>query len=81
MRLSFSRVDMADIINLDDKRKQHTPVYCYTCTCGAQLFVLRPDARIECGNCEQIVSQLIWAQYFVSPQGIETGPIPESPAP
>jgi len=55
-----------------------SPEYCYTCPCGNQTFVLRPDARVECSHCKEITPQLMWGQYFVSKTGIETGPLPES---
>ena len=69
---------MTDIIDLDKRRPAPKVVkYCFTCSCGKQTFVLRPDARIECASCEQIAERLLWGQYFTSPSGlIDTTPIP-----
>jgi hypothetical protein len=43
--------------------------YCFTCPCGNQLFVLRPDAKLECGHCGDIQPRLIWGQFFDSITG------------
>ena len=68
---------MTDVTNLADHKKKKEPQYCFHCTCGHQTFVLRPDARIECGKCEEIQDRLLWGQYFVSPSGqIDSTPIP-----
>jgi hypothetical protein len=67
---------VGDVVGFEPKKK---PQYCYTCACGNQTFVLRPDARVECSHCEQIIPQLMWGQYFVSTKGVESGPLPETP--
>jgi ribosomal protein S27E len=72
---------MTDVVDLKARRQaieDAKPVYCYTCPRKHQTFVLRPDARVECGSCGTIQPQLIWGQYFVSTKGVETGPLPES---
>jgi hypothetical protein len=61
---------------LAQRRAKATPQYCFTCPCGHQTFVLRPDARIECGHCAEIQERLLWGQYFTSPPGlIDSTPI------
>lgn len=70
---------MGDVITLKPEPAATKKEYCYTCLCGSQAFVLRVDARVECAHCEEIVPSLLWGQYFVSPSGIESGPLPESP--
>lgn len=65
---------MNDIIEFPKKKVE----YCFTCPCGNQTFVLRPDARVECSHCGQIENKLIWGQYFVSEIIGQTGPIPSS---
>lgn len=67
---------MGEVVDLPKPAKK--PQYCFTCPCGCQAFVLRPDARVECAKCEEIRPQLMWGQYFVSDKGIETGPVPPS---
>jgi hypothetical protein len=70
---------MTDIVDLKQRRDSKKKQYCFTCPCGNQTFVLRPDARIECAHCEQIQTQLLWGQYFVSPTGqIDATPLPTS---
>lgn len=40
--------------------------YAYTCACGGQTFTLRPDAKLQCSQCDVVAPRLIWGQYFVS---------------
>jgi hypothetical protein len=64
-----------EVIDLSARRPKAE--YCFTCPCDSQVFVLRPDARIECGACGKIQDRLLWGQYFVSPSGqIDSTPIP-----
>jgi ribosomal protein S27AE len=73
---------VSEIVSLEERKKAKKLVYCFTCSCGNQVFVLRPDARIECGHCGDIQTQLLWGQYFVSPSaGIDATPIPLSDPP
>lgn len=65
------------VISLQERRDSKKPSFCFTCPCGNQLFVLRPDARIECGHCSEIQDRLLWGQYFVSAT-YETTTIPSS---
>lgn len=69
---------MSEVIDLQQRREATRNQYCYTCPCSNQKFVLRPDARVECSFCGAIALSLMWGQYFLSPSGIETGPLPES---
>jgi hypothetical protein len=57
---------MSDVVDINFKRKNEIESYCFTCGCGGQKFVLRPDAKIECAECLSQADQLIWGQYFVS---------------
>ncbi len=59
---------MTKIVDLTKRIEASKPEnsYCYTCTCGGQVFVLRPDAKLQCGKCERIEPRLIWGQFFVS---------------
>ena len=68
------------VVSLDAKRSTKKVEYCFSCPCGGQLFVLRPDARVECDKCAVIQDRLLWGQYFVSPTGlIDSTPIPPTP--
>ena len=55
---------MADVIDLASRRPEET--HCFECACGCQLFVLRPDARVQCRECHVIMPSLIWGQFFQS---------------
>ena len=67
----------ADVVDLQKRRDSKKVEYCFSCPCSNQLFVLRPDARIECGHCGEIQDRLLWGQYFTSPGGlIDSTPIP-----
>lgn len=60
---------MGDVTDLTQFKATKRVEYCYSCPCDHQTFVLRPDAKIECGHCGTIQERLIWGQYFVSPSG------------
>jgi ribosomal protein S27AE len=67
----------SNVIDLQACKDAKKREYCFQCPCGNQLFVLRPDARIECGHCGEIQNRLLWGQYFTSPSGaIDATPIP-----
>jgi hypothetical protein len=59
---------MSEIVDLNSRRKKVE--HCFTCPCGNQLFVLRVDARLECGDCKEVQPRLIWGQFFVSETGL-----------
>jgi ribosomal protein S27E len=67
---------MTNVVDLKKAKEKKKQEYCFTCGCGNQTFVLRPDARVECSVCGNISDHLLWGQYFVSPSGgIDSGPI------
>lgn len=60
---------MSDVVDLARRREAAKPEnrYCYTCpVCAGQSFTLRPDAKIQCIDCQRIEPRLIWGQFFVS---------------
>lgn len=59
---------MSAIADLVKERAARAPAerYCFTCACGHQTFVLRPDAKVQCGYCLLIQPRLIWGEFFRS---------------
>jgi len=60
---------MSDVVDLAQRRDAQKPEnnFCYTCPeCRAQVFILRPDAKIQCAWCKRIEPRLIWGEFFRS---------------
>jgi hypothetical protein len=59
---------MADIVDLSARREagKLENYMCFTCACGGQLFILRPDAKLQCKDCALIQPRLIWGEFFRS---------------
>jgi hypothetical protein len=59
---------MADVVDLTTRIEAKKPenAYCYTCVCGSQVFILRPDAKIQCDGCRKTEPRLIWGEFFRS---------------
>jgi hypothetical protein len=59
---------MNEVVDLASRREAAKPEnrYCYQCPCGNQVFLLRPDAKIQCASCERIEPRLIWGEFFRS---------------
>lgn len=59
---------MNEVVNLAKERQSRakTERYCFTCPCGNQTFVLRPDAKLQCVHCDVVQPALIWGQFFPS---------------
>jgi hypothetical protein len=57
--------EVADLVKRREAQKPENR-YCFTCPCGNQAFILRPDAKIQCTKCDVISPRLIWGEFFRS---------------